>query len=123
MKQDCIFCTPPSPPVIEWDLSYAIFDNFPVSPGHVLIIPKRHEADYFILEEHEKNDLWKMVDKVRNLLNEKYHPDGFNVGIKIDHATGQTIFHVHIHVIPRHIGDVEDPEGGVRGVIAGKQKY
>ncbi len=121
--ENCIFCRNTSTPVLETELSYAVYDKFPVSEGHILVIPKRHEADYFRLTENEKADLWRLVDQVKDLLEERFHPDGYNVGININRSAGQTIFHVHIHVIPRYEGDMEDPAGGVRGVIPGKMKY
>ncbi len=104
-------------------VKYAVYDKFPVSEGHILVIPKRHEADYFRLTENEKADLWRLVVQVKDLLEERFHPDGYNVGININRSAGKTIFHVHIHVIPRYEGDMEDPAGGVRGVIPGKMKY
>ncbi len=108
---------------METELSYAVYDKFPVSEGHILVIPKRHEADYFRLEENEKADLWRLVDKAKVLLDERFHPDGYNVGVNINRSAGQTVFHVHVHVIPRYEGDMEDPAGGVRGVMPGKRKY
>ncbi len=101
----------------------AFFDGYPVSKGHTLIIPKRHVENYFDLTTHEQRALWLLVNRCKKLLTERFHPDGFNVGINVGEAAGQSIFHVHIHLIPRYNGDVENPKGGVRGVIPGKQKY
>lgn len=104
-------------------MAYATFDIYPVNKGHVLIIPKRHCGDYFELTDEEQSSCWKMVNKVKELLSERFNPDGFNVGINIGKVAGQTINHVHIHLIPRYKGDIDEPEGGVRGVIPSKRKY
>ena len=104
-------------------LSLAFFDGFPVSPGHTLIIPKRHVASFFDLTKEEQLDLLNLADKVKIIVEEKYHPDGFNIGINVGEAAGQSIFHVHLHLIPRYYGDVSNPRGGVRGVIPTKQNY
>jgi len=123
--ETCPFCAPDAERELltESATAYAIFDKFPVSPGHTLIIPKKHVADYFDLSTHTKTACWLIADRVKMLLTERLHPDGFNVGFNIGLAAGQTIPHVHIHVIPRYAGDVENPTGGVRHVIAGKGDY
>lgn len=121
---DCIFCNIPQEKVIaENDLCFAIYDDFPVSEGHVLIIPKRHVADYFSLTEDEVMAIQIMLREIKMKLDADLSPDGYNVGINVDKAAGQTVFHVHVHLIPRFKGDVENPRGGVRGVIPDKQKY
>jgi len=89
----------------------------------MLVIPFRHVPDYFSLTEEEKNAIWELVEEVKNFLDRRFKPDGYNIGINIGKAAGQTIMHVHVHVIPRYWGDCEDPRGGVRGVIPEKQKY
>ncbi len=104
-------------------LSLAFFDGFPVSPGHALIIPKRHVASFFDLTKEEQLDLLKLADEVKIIVEERYHPDGYNVGINVGEAAGQSVFHVHMHLIPRYHGDVSNPRGGVRGVIPTKQNY
>jgi diadenosine tetraphosphate (Ap4A) HIT family hydrolase len=121
----CPFCIPESDRVIllENETVYALLDKFPVNPGHTLIIPKRHCADYFELSVKEQSDCWLMVNEAKALLTAQYHPDGYNVGINIGASAGQTIFHVHIHLIPRYTGDVEEPRGGVRGVIPRRKNY
>jgi diadenosine tetraphosphate (Ap4A) HIT family hydrolase len=123
MTEKCIFCHPNREIILESEYSYAIMDKYPVSPGHILIIPRRHEADYFNLTPAEKAGLWTLVNEAKTYLDQHYHPDGYNVGFNLNPAAGQTVFHVHIHVIPRYTGDVEDPEGGVRGVVPGKRRY
>ena len=121
----CPFCNPESGReiILENDLAYAMYDKFPVSNGHLLIIPKRHCADYFELTKEEQTSCWEIVNELKTILIEKYHPDGFNIGINVNEVAGQTIPHVHIHFIPRYKGDMSEPEGGVRGVIPEKRKY
>jgi diadenosine tetraphosphate (Ap4A) HIT family hydrolase len=102
---------------------YSICDGFPVSKGHALVIPKRKSETYFDLTEKEEKAIWMMVKRVKELLDKKYQPDGYNVGFNVNSAGGQTVFHTHVHVIPRYDGDVENPRGGVRGVIPGKGDY
>ena len=104
-------------------LSVAFYDGFPVSPGHALIIPKRHVSSFFDLSKEERQDLLNLADSVKRILEERYHPDGYNIGINVGEAAGQSIFHVHMHLIPRYQGDVPSPRGGVRGVIPTKQNY
>ncbi len=121
----CVFCNIPDVQecLCENECCRAIFDNYPVSPGHVLIIPKRHVANYFDLAEEEQLELWRMVNQCKTLLDARFHPDGYNVGVNVNSAAGQSIPHVHIHLIPRYTGDVANPRGGVRGVIPSKQNY
>ena len=103
--------------ILESEFSFCFFDKYPVSPGHMLIIPKRHSTNYFENTNEEKNDLWLLVDKAVEIINNKYKPDGFNIGINMNEAAGQTVFHTHIHVIPRYFGDIDEPRGGVRNVL------
>ena len=121
----CPFCNPDSERelIVESASAYAIYDKFPVNNGHALIITKRHCADYFELTFKEQSACVFMLNKVREIISKRYSPEGFNVGINIGEKAGQTVNHVHIHLIPRYDGDVEEPRGGVRGVIPGKQKY
>ncbi len=109
--------------VCETELSISILDRYPVSEGHTLVIPKRHVKSYFDLTQDEVVDLWYMVNDVKEAFNYMYEPDGYNIGINIGEAAGQTIPHCHIHVIPRYNGDIEDPRGGIRGCIPEKMKY
>lgn len=122
---DCPFCAPdPERELLtESATVFAMLDKFPASPGHALIIPKKHIADYFELSAHTKTACWLVADRVKALLTERFHPDGFNLGINCGAAAGQTVPHVHIHLIPRYAGDVENPTGGVRNVIPGKGDY
>lgn len=109
--------------IYESGTTFAFYDKYPVSLGHALIVPKRLIANYFDLSIKEQMACWMMVNKVKTHLQIRFNPDGFNIGINIQEAAGQSIPHCHIHVIPRYTGDVESPRGGVRGVIPGKQNY
>ena len=120
--QDCIFCGNPDF-VIENELAFAHYDSYPVNPGHCLIIPRRHVAEYFQATAEEKTAVWALVDEMKTIIDKQYKPDGYNVGVNIGMAAGQSVPHLHIHMIPRYKGDIEDPRGGVRGVIPHKQKY
>jgi ATP adenylyltransferase len=101
----------------------ALFDAYPVSQGHTLIIPKRHVASFFDLNQAEQVEMLWLLDQVRRRLENLYQPRGFNVGVNIGEAAGQTIDHAHLHVIPRYAGDVQDPRGGIRNVIPAKARY
>jgi diadenosine tetraphosphate (Ap4A) HIT family hydrolase len=122
---NCPFCNIDSERdlIVESATAYAIYDKFPVNDGHALIIPKRHCASYFDLSFKEQAACMFMLNKVREVVSKRFNPDAFNIGINVGEKAGQTIHHVHIHLIPRFDGDVEDPRGGVRGVIPVKQKY
>ncbi len=109
--------------IVETATIFSIYDKFPVSKGHSLIIPKRLILNYFDLTLKEQTACWIVAKKVKTILQEKYNPDGFNVGININEVAGQTISHCHIHIIPRYKGDVENPKGGIRGVIPSKKEY
>ena len=124
-ETDCLFCGIDSGRIIaENELCYAIRDGFPVTPFHTLIIPKRHVADYFDLYQPELNAIQSLLrDQRKQIMTADPTVSGFNVGINAGSEAGQTIFHVHVHLIPRRKGDVAEPRGGVRGVIPDKQKY
>lgn len=121
---ECPFCKLPTERIwFETDTALAFFDDFPVSEGHALIIPKAHVASIFDLAPQELSTLWNLVGLVRQELQKKHSPDGFNIGVNDGLAAGQTVAHAHIHIIPRRNGDVPDPRGGVRWVISSKAKY
>ena len=123
-SDQCPFCNPSEEDIIlKNDLCYARFDKFPVNKGHILIIPFRHFDSYFDAIKEEKIAFLELIDKAKSFLDSKFKPDGYNIGVNIGKEAGQTIFHVHIHLIPRYKGDMENPKGGVRGVIPDKQKY
>ena len=109
--------------LLENEVGFVIYDGFPVSEGHCLVVPHRVYDDYFDSTDEEIVGLQALVVDAQRLLREKHSPDGFNVGINCGEAAGQTVPHMHIHVIPRYRGDMDDPRGGVRGVIPLKQKY
>jgi diadenosine tetraphosphate (Ap4A) HIT family hydrolase len=125
MEEDCPFCTIGEHVEVlcKTDIAMAILDSFPISPGHTLVIPKRHVPDYFELTAEEQNELWQLVNRCKLILQDRFHPDGFNIGINVGEMAGQSIFHVHIHLIPRYKGDVKNPKGGVRHIIPGKGYY
>jgi len=119
-----IFCVPGQLDICnETDALIAFRDKFPISPGHTLIVPRRHVASFFDMTQEEKNDIFELVELVMVGLDEEYSPSGYNVGWNDGASAGQTVFHFHLHVIPRFDGDVEDPRGGVRWVVADKAKY
>lgn len=124
-ETDCVFCQLEQDRIIaENELCVAIHDGFPVTPLHTLIIPKRHVADYFDLYQPELNAIQSLLLQQRQgIQSADPAVTGFNVGINAGRDAGQTIFHVHVHLIPRRSGDVEEPRGGVRGVIPSKQAY
>lgn len=86
--------------VCETQICVAFYDKYPVSPGHTLIIPKRHVSSYFDLSPQERQDMDTMLQYVKQILDKQYHPDGYNIGINVNEAAGQTVFHVHMHLIP-----------------------
>ena len=122
-NKPCPFCNIEREKILESEMSFAIYDGFPVNDGHALIIPKRHTANYFDLSLEEQKDCIELLNRVKGIVLEKYNPAGFNVGININEAAGQTVPHVHIHLIPRYNGDVEEPRGGVRGVVPERKSY
>ena len=109
--------------ICETATCVAFFDGYPVSPGHALIVPKRNVSSYFDLTDHERGAMNVMLQYVKRVVDERFHPDGYNIGINVGQAAGQSVYHCHMHLIPRYAGDVENPKGGVRGVIPKKQKY
>ena len=120
----CPFCTLPDERVIDQnDHGLVIRDGFPISPGHTLIIPKRHTGSFFDLTEAERSDLLLLLDKAKLDLENEFKPDGYNIGINDGPAAGQTVPHLHIHLIPRYAGDRADPRGGVRWIIPEKADY
>lgn len=124
MTSACPFCPAPHERVLhERDTAVAIRDGFPVSPGHTLIIPKRHVASFFEVTNAEREDLMSLLAAARDELDRQFHPAGYNIGINDGAAAGQTVPHLHIHLIPRYPGDLDDPRGGVRWVLPAKAAY
>lgn len=102
---------------------FMIYDGFPVSPGHILIISNDKKIDYFSLSIEERNELSTLIEVAKKIIEKEYNPDGFNIGMNCGEAAGQTVMHFHCHVIPRYKGDMENPRGGVRHCIKGKGYY
>ena len=126
MTQDrdkCPFCSNDGDIIYSNEHCYAIYDANPVSPGHALVITRRHVASFMDLTPGEHRDLLKGLEAVTSGVRETFSPDGFNYGVNDGPAAGQTIFHVHVHVIPRYQGDMDDPRGGVRHVIPERGHY
>jgi diadenosine tetraphosphate (Ap4A) HIT family hydrolase len=120
----CLFCTlEPARVVAENDLAVSVRDGFPVSPGHTLIIPRRHVGSFFNITTDERSAMFSLLESAKHQLDEEFHPSGYNVGINDGADAGQTVPHLHIHLIPRYRGDRDDPRGGVRWVLPDKADY
>lgn len=120
----CPFCDPPEDRLFAQDqLAIALWDGYPISPGHALIIPRRHIASWFDATEAEQFALLGLINSAKAIVDQRHQPDGYNIGINIGAVAGQTVFHLHIHLIPRFVGDVDEPRGGVRHVIPAKANY
>jgi diadenosine tetraphosphate (Ap4A) HIT family hydrolase len=123
-SKPCPFChRDPARVLSEDELTVIYQDGFPVSPGHLVILPTRHFATLFEATEAEQRALLQALARARAILEESHHPDGYNIGINHGPAGGQTVPHLHIHLIPRYTGDREEPRGGVRWVLPEKAKY
>ena len=124
MSEDCPFCHPDERRIVwQDDHAYLVWDGFPVSPGHALAIPRRHFAEWFDATDDERKSLFRALDYAREVVAADHSPDGWNIGVNVGPAAGQTVFHLHVHLIPRFEGDVDDPRGGVRGVVPDKAQY
>ena len=118
-RDACELCTPQSV-LSENELAYVRLDNHSLSRGHVLVVPKRHVADFFEMTNQEQSAVLELLRKAKQLIHAEHSPDGYNVGVNIGQAAGQSRMHVHVHLIPRYLGDVPNPMGGVRCVLAGR---
>jgi diadenosine tetraphosphate (Ap4A) HIT family hydrolase len=124
MSAGCPFCSPENGEIVLRNaFCYARYDRYPLSDGHLLIVPFRHEPSYFSLTADERTAAFELLVHARAKLDSQLHIDGFNIGVNIGEAAGQTIMHAHIHLIPRYSGDVPDPRGGVRFVIPERANY
>jgi diadenosine tetraphosphate (Ap4A) HIT family hydrolase len=124
LPHPCPFCTLPADRIVRsTPLALVLRDAYPVSPGHTLVIPRRHIASFFELAADERADLFTLLDQARAGLDAEFHPDAYNIGINDGPAAGQTIGHLHIHLIPRYAGDQPDPRGGVRWIFPDKADY
>lgn len=119
---DCPFCSAQDA-VLGNERVYARFDKYPVTRGHLLVITRRHVADFFATSTEERAAMLALIDQAKAMLDERFAPHGYNLGVNVGEVAGQTIPHVHLHVIPRYRGDTPNPRGGVRGVIPEKQSY
>jgi diadenosine tetraphosphate (Ap4A) HIT family hydrolase len=123
-EKQCLFCSVPRDEIlIDGPIAMARRDTYPVSPGHTLIIPKRHVVSFFDTTDEERLAMCRLLDEARALLDAKHQPDGYNIGINGGEAAGQSVMHLHIHLIPRYKGDRPDPKGGVRWVLPEKAHY
>lgn len=122
---ECVFCDrlARGDLVAANERAVAFLDAFPLSEGHCLIVPRRHEADFLALPQDEQAAIWDLLPAVRRHIEAHAAPDGYNIGMNVGQAAGQTVAHAHLHVIPRHRGDVRDPRGGVRWVIPSRAQY
>ncbi len=121
---DCPFCRIESSRLLMIsDVAIALADAYPVAEGHTLVVPRRHVGSIYDLPSDQQQALWELVSQVRRVLIDRFHPDGFNIGFNEGREAGQTVGHAHIHVIPRKKGDVPDPRGSIRWVIADKAAY
>jgi len=124
MNKECPFCMLPPERIIDSnEFGFVIRDGFPVSPGHTLIIPKRHVGSFFEITQEERDALLSLLNKAKETIDTEFHPDGFNIGINDGPSAGQTVPHLHMHLIPRYTNDQADPRGGVRWIIPEKAKY
>jgi diadenosine tetraphosphate (Ap4A) HIT family hydrolase len=112
----CGLCAPAGV-LLENGLAYACHEENSLSPGHVIVVPKRHVADFFDMSSDEQAAVMDLLNRARDLVQKKHSPDGYNVGVNIGKAAGQNRMHVHVHLIPRYAGDLPDPAGGVRRVL------
>jgi len=116
-REKCELCAPESV-LAENELAYARPDNHSLSPGHILVVPKRHVAGFFEMTPQEQLAVLELLREAQQLVHARHSPDGYNIGVNIGQAAGQSRMHVHVHLIPRYIGDVANPKGGVRCVLA-----
>jgi diadenosine tetraphosphate (Ap4A) HIT family hydrolase len=124
MISTCPFCTlPQSQNELENNTAKAIYDLYPVQKGHLLIVPKRHIQSYFDATEDEILGIHQLIKQGKDIIDKKYNPDGYNIGVNIGEYGGQTVMHLHFHLIPRYKGDIEDPRGGIRKAIPNIVSY
>lgn len=124
MSETCIFCKLRDERVLfECEHTITFLDTYPATPGHTLVIPKRHFATYFEATEVEMLAIGRAIQKAKGILDEEFSPDAYNIGINNGEAAGQSIPHLHVHIMPRYVGDVEDPKGGVRWILNNSANY
>jgi diadenosine tetraphosphate (Ap4A) HIT family hydrolase len=113
---DCELCRP-AQLLAENAAAYARYDSNSLALGHVIVVPRRHVADFFDMTAEEQAAVLALLNEARRLIDKKHSPDGYNVGVNVGKAAGQSRMHVHVHLIPRYAGDVPDPAGGIRRVL------
>jgi len=118
----CPFCVAEEA-IAQNEHAYARLDKYPVNTGHVLVITRRHVQSFFETSRPERRAILSLIDEMKQFLDGKFSPDGYNIGVNVGETAGQTVMHVHVHLIPRYKGDTPNPRGGVRGVIPDKQSY
>ncbi len=120
----CPFCKPFADDIVaKNELCYARWDRFPASKGHLLLMPYRHTPTLFSMTVEEKLAMFALIDECKQVIEENFTPAGYNIGFNTGVAAGQTVMHCHCHMIPRYVGDVKEPRGGIRGVVMGKNGY
>ena len=124
MESGCPFCTP-DPELLfhESELIVGLWDRYPVSPGHALLVPRRHFAGWFDASLDEQQALVSALESAKREIEKTHEPDGYNIGVNSGKAAGQTIFHLHVHLIPRYTGDEADPRGGIRKLFPDRTRY
>ncbi|AOZ76348.1 HIT family hydrolase [Clostridium pasteurianum] len=121
---NCIFCEySKNEYIAENELVFAIYDKFPVNKGHVLIIPKRHFESFFEATVEEVKAIYSLMNEVKTIIDKQLKPSGYNVGVNVGYDAGQTVMHLHVHLIPRYEGDVENPKGGIRNIKEALVRY
>ena len=124
--ENCLFCkwkNEKEKIVLENELAFAVFDEFAVSKGHMIFMTKRHVKDFFETTKEERIAIFELIDEAKKIIDKKYKPTGYNIGMNCGVSAGQSVMHIHTHLIPRYDGDAENPRGGVRGVIPSKKDY
>jgi diadenosine tetraphosphate (Ap4A) HIT family hydrolase len=122
VPEPCPFCNPRAEEIVARNqLCYALWDGFPASKGHLLVIPFRHTLDFFSMTDEEKQALVLLIGECREVIERDLKPDGYNIGFNVGEAAGQTVMHCHCHLIPRYAGDVPNPRGGVRRVLLSRR--
>lgn len=123
-KEDCVFCALGEEDAVHTHaLAWVRRDGYPLTQGHSLVIPRRHVASFFELTAEERLAILELLDRAKESLDRQYRPDGYNIGINDGAAAGQTVMHLHVHLIPRYRGDTSDPRGGVRWIFPDKAAY
>jgi diadenosine tetraphosphate (Ap4A) HIT family hydrolase len=120
--KSCELCEPRDM-LFESEFAYVSYEVNPLSPGHVIVVPKRHVADFFDMTGAEQGSVVALLNRAKKLIDQERKPDGYNIGVNVGKAAGQNRMHVHVHLIPRYAGDVPDPRGGVRWVLPDKAAY